>query len=806
MDRNKIVVAQFYTSNVSYGQYAEAINKKYCDEKGYTYFCEKDTNKIQQALIGRAYTWYKPLLIEEIIETLNPEYILFLDIDAVVSDFNQNIEDFIDSNYSMVFTQDVGHHSAMNAGVFILENNDWSRKFLRTWYESADIFMPEDSRDLPIMEQNFGKVGYFKQALWHDQTCLTTLYENNKDVSDNINIISNRYLNHSGYNEDNFIFHAYACGQVPFRGLDVIHNKIFGIENPSHPPVINDISSTPTLLTLVEQNNYNTDKHHGHDYFRLIYNDLLSPLSKDVKKFVEIGVNAGGSVELWRDYFEEATVYGLDINVDVALNGNERIELKRVDQSKKEELIAFGAEHNDIDVLIEDGSHRMYDQQITLAILFKSIKPGGIYILEDLHTSLEAPIPEKAWCGWGDASKTITLDMLNNFINTGKIESDYLTDDEKEYLNNNIESVKIYQSKPDWSITSVIKKKQLIVDQSIIEEEILSIPVIEESKSFPKIAIVYHCYLINDWKEIVTNQLARVKESGLYDATDLFFTTVNCNEDQQNEFKNLLKDYNKIQIEFAQDKYYEYPGIKKVKDLGTEYDDLKILYFHAKGVSNKYKKRDESEVSEEKIKNIKAWKECLEYFIIDKWEENVEKLNSFDNVGVTCNANWFWGNFWWTQSKHVKKTIDVTFETRWFYESWLNYAIADYTAFEWYKFLYNPYVSFIDSDFYTRPDLTSLKIVLHKASYGFSNFEIDEGFHLYPLSEREDVTEVFKEYLETKNNNDLQISVNSDFFKSDPIPEYPKKFLFLEFSLEGHPEKTYNIAYPTHTFLNFKLF
>ena len=60
--------------------------------------------------------------------------------------------------------------------------------------------------------------------------------------------------------------------------------------------------------------------------------------------------------------------------------------------------------------------------------------------------------------------------------------------------------------------------------------------------------------------------------------------------------------------------------------------------------------------------------------------------------------------------------------------------------------------------------------------------------------------------LETKNNNDLQISVNSDFFKSDPIPEYPKKFLFLEFSLEGHPEKTYNIAYPTHTFLNFKLF
>jgi hypothetical protein len=33
----KIVIAQFYTSNVSYGKYSEEINKKYCDEQGYVY-------------------------------------------------------------------------------------------------------------------------------------------------------------------------------------------------------------------------------------------------------------------------------------------------------------------------------------------------------------------------------------------------------------------------------------------------------------------------------------------------------------------------------------------------------------------------------------------------------------------------------------------------------------------------------------------------------------------------------------------------------------------------------------------------
>ena len=58
-----IVVAQFYTSNVSYGPYAEAINKKYCDEKGYTYFCEKDNDKINSSLDTRAPTWYKPKLV-----------------------------------------------------------------------------------------------------------------------------------------------------------------------------------------------------------------------------------------------------------------------------------------------------------------------------------------------------------------------------------------------------------------------------------------------------------------------------------------------------------------------------------------------------------------------------------------------------------------------------------------------------------------------------------------------------------------------------------------------------------------------
>jgi hypothetical protein len=130
-----------------------------------------------------------------------------------------------------------------------------------------------------------------------------------------------------------------------------------------------------------------------------------------------------------------------------------------MDQSNIGDIDKFSFQHDDIDVILDDGSHKMYDQQITFAKMFKSLKSGGLFIIEDLHTSLEVTMPEKSWCGWGDPDKTITLNMLKDFQNTGAIHSDYMTEDEIKYLNENIESVEIYQSKPDWSITSVIKKK-----------------------------------------------------------------------------------------------------------------------------------------------------------------------------------------------------------------------------------------------------------------------------------------------------------------------------------------------------------
>ena len=45
-----ISVCQFYTPNVSYGEFAERINEKYCQDNGYNYYVEKDSNKIMSKI------------------------------------------------------------------------------------------------------------------------------------------------------------------------------------------------------------------------------------------------------------------------------------------------------------------------------------------------------------------------------------------------------------------------------------------------------------------------------------------------------------------------------------------------------------------------------------------------------------------------------------------------------------------------------------------------------------------------------------------------------------------------------------
>lgn len=432
----KIVVSQYWTKNIKYSSFTKMINEKFCSENGYVYHYEDDDNLIIDSINNRAFTWYKPKFIQKVIDLHDPDYVLFLDADAILVNQNYKVTDFIDSNYSCIVTEDHGP-SVMNAGVLLFKNNEWTKNFLKRWWEISD----------EVGGPNGEPIGYYNNGLWHDQTCFGLLYNENKHE---IKIIENTILNSRVYNKNVFVFHAFSYGLLKNRTLDTIYYSLMGIE-----PVVQD-----DIISIIDR--YHTDKHYEHDYFNLVYNTLFLPYKNTINKFIEIGVYNGESIRLWHDYFKNATIIGLDKDPESLLNeklNNERIELINLDQSKLEDLLRVTNNYCDVDVILDDGSHKMCDQQYTFSKLFKILKPNGIYIIEDLHTSLELRIPEKSWCNWGDVDKISTLELLEDFKKTGKISTDYISVEDSKYLEDNIVSVEIYRSKPNWSITSVIRKK-----------------------------------------------------------------------------------------------------------------------------------------------------------------------------------------------------------------------------------------------------------------------------------------------------------------------------------------------------------
>ncbi len=139
-----------------------------------------------------------------------------------------------------------------------------------------------------------------------------------------------------------------------------------------------------------------TDKSsHFHDYTKVyaFYFDSI----KDAKlNFMEIGVQRGYSVCLWENYFKNANLHFIDISYQLLSYNPKRAFLHTADQSNPDQLTAVADQiQGGLDIIIDDGGHLM-DQQITsFKALFPYLNSGGIYIIEDLHTSYWAS------CGGG---------------------------------------------------------------------------------------------------------------------------------------------------------------------------------------------------------------------------------------------------------------------------------------------------------------------------------------------------------------------------------------------------------------------
>lgn len=119
---------------------------------------------------------------------------------------------------------------------------------------------------------------------------------------------------------------------------------------------------------------YGSDKaEHGYMPF---YEETLP---KNPKKILEIGVLRGSSIRMWKEYFPEATIHGLDLFEENPVPDIEEVVWHKGNQC--DWLVLEQLRKQDFDIIVDDGSHNARDQMITFYGLFN----GKHYYIEDTH-------------------------------------------------------------------------------------------------------------------------------------------------------------------------------------------------------------------------------------------------------------------------------------------------------------------------------------------------------------------------------------------------------------------------------------
>jgi hypothetical protein len=141
-----------------------------------------------------------------------------------------------------------------------------------------------------------------------------------------------------------------------------------------------------TLSQLAKKYNTNKVDHNYTPFYERLFFD-----KKNCTSFFEIGISEGSSLLMWQDYFKNATIYGIDLFIPNSVLNQPRIKFNVADQSSTEQLentIKIW-DVSSFDIIIDDGGHTVKQQRTSLETLWKYVKDGGIYIIEDLHTNID---------------------------------------------------------------------------------------------------------------------------------------------------------------------------------------------------------------------------------------------------------------------------------------------------------------------------------------------------------------------------------------------------------------------------------
>ena len=120
-------------------------------------------------------------------------------------------------------------------------------------------------------------------------------------------------------------------------------------------------------------------------YFDIYHRHLQKFIGREVH-IVEVGIYSGGSLNMWREYFgPQCRVYGVDIEPACRSYENDWTRVFIGDQADPAFWQSFKQQVPAVDILIDDGGHQPEQQIATLEEMLPHLRPGGVFLCEDIH-------------------------------------------------------------------------------------------------------------------------------------------------------------------------------------------------------------------------------------------------------------------------------------------------------------------------------------------------------------------------------------------------------------------------------------
>jgi hypothetical protein len=176
---------------------------------------------------------------------------------------------------------------------------------------------------------------------------------------------------------------------------------------------------------------------------------------------------------MWRYYFPEATIVGIDINPLCKEHEQEGINVRIGDQTDEKFLQSLIDEFGTFDLIIDDGSHHVAHVNKTFQFLFPKLADEGIYFIEDTHAAY--------WDSHGGSIKE--PESINNVAKEmiDSINADHARGQkEPDYFTKNVKCMSVYDSIIVFDKGNVGEKIPMEIGISRIVMQPDSVPKINE--------------------------------------------------------------------------------------------------------------------------------------------------------------------------------------------------------------------------------------------------------------------------------------------------------------------------------------